>query len=261
MDAMSTTLGAAPSTDPVESPSEQHGVTWRRVLTSAAIGQLAMAVYLFAITLAFDGRFDPMPVVIGGVAGVGVWWLRRPSSGRGAVVYAGVVSVLLLLMMLAFGGMAALLRPESTFELILFGGFLVASLLGVVAVPGAFRSWPASPVAAAARVTAVVAVVGFAVVGVVAGIVSGTATRMAGDLSLRAKNYEFNRSVIEVPAGRVAVFVKNDDVASHDFTITGVVHKELPGQKAGRAVFDIEPGSYRFYCSLHPDMEGMLKAS
>jgi plastocyanin len=101
----------------------------------------------------------------------------------------------------------------------------------------------------------------FVVVGVVAGVLSGSATRMTGDLVLQAKNFEFSKPVLTARAGRVAVFVDNQDVSSHDFTIKGVVQKSLPGQKAGRAVFDVQPGSYRFYCSLHPDMEGTLRVS
>ena len=253
---MSSTLGATPSA-PVELAGP--GVTWRRVLTFAALGQLAMAGYLLAVSVVLDGRFDPTPVVIGAVVGIGVWRLRR--GGRGAVAYAGVVSGLLLLMVVAFGGAGGMLRPQSTFEFVLFGGFVVSGVLGLVALPGAWADGPPSSAPRIAARVAGAAVVVVVVVGVVAGAVSGSATRMAGDLSLRAKNYEFNRTVLEAKAGRVAVFVENGDVSSHDFTIKDVVHKQLPGQKAGRAVFDVEPGTYRFYCSLHPDMEGMLRVS
>jgi plastocyanin len=236
-------------------------VAWRDVLTGAATGQLVMAGYMVAITALFEGRLDPMPVVIAAVVGAGAWWLRRGSSGRGAVAYAGVVSLLLLLMALAFGGPATMLRPQSTFELILFGGLFVVSGLGLVAVPGAWRRSAPSPAAGAAPRVAAAAIALFVVVGVVAGVLSGSATRMTGDLVLQAKNFEFSKPVLTARAGRVAVFVDNQDVSSHDFTIKGVVHKSLPGQKAGRAVFDVEPGTYRFYCSLHPDMEGTLRVS
>ena len=201
---MSTTLGDAPLSSSVEPTAPAGGATWRAALRWAAIGQLAMAGYMVAITAAFEGRFDPMPVVIGAIVGVGVWRLGRPGSGRGAVVYAGIVSLLLLLMVLAFGGLAVLLRPESTLELILFGGLLVFSVLGLVAAPGAFTGRAPSRASAIAPRAALAVLAALAVVGVVAGALTGSATRMVGD---------------------------------------------------------VEAGSYRFYCSLHPDMEGTLRVS
>src|SRR5205085_6125482 len=127
-----------------------------------------------------------------------------------------------------------------------------------VALPGALRGRAASPVVP--RIAGAI-IVGIVVVGVVAGALTGSAARMTGDLELQAKNFEFSKTTLTADAGRVAVFVDNTDVASHDFTIKGVVQKSLPGQKAGRALFDVEPGTYRFYCSLHPDMEGTLRVS
>jgi plastocyanin len=242
-------------------PRAGEGTTWRNVLRGAGAGQLVMAGYMVAVTAIFERRLDPMPIVIAAVVAIGVWWLGRASSGRGAVAFAGVVSLLLLLMMLAFGGLATLLRPQSTFELILVGGLLVVSALGLIALPGAWRASPPSAGAALAP-RAAAAVIGLlVVVGVVAGILRGSATRMTGDLVLQAKDYGFSEPVLTADAGRVAVFIDNRDVASHDFTIKGVVQQSLPGQKAGRAVFDVKPGSYRFYCSLHPDMEGTLRVS
>jgi plastocyanin len=84
---------------------------------------------------------------------------------------------------------------------------------------------------------------------------------MSGDIALEAKHFEFTEQTLEAEAGRIAVFVENADVAHHDFTINDVVEIQLPGQKAGRRAFDVEAGTYRFYCSLHPDMEGTLKVS
>jgi plastocyanin len=254
---MSTTLDAVPTTATLPVEPTPRDRTWRDVLTGAATGQLVMAAFMVVVSLAFEGRLDPMPIVIGAVVALGVVLLRR-TGGRGAVVYASVVSLLLFAMVVAFGGLTVFTRPQSTFELIVFGGFLVVGVLGLVATPGALRGRPASATAPRIAGAAIGALV---VVGVIAGAVTGSATRMPGDLELHAKNFEFSRTTLQAEAGRVAVFVDNEDVSSHDFTINGVVAKELPGQKAGRAVFDVEPGTYRFYCSLHPDMEGTLKVS
>ncbi|HUP85336.1 MAG TPA: hypothetical protein VM143_06690 [Acidimicrobiales bacterium] len=232
---------------------------WRDVLRGAARGQLLQVAFMLAITLAFERRFDPMPVVIGLVVAVGVIWLAR-SSGRGAVIYAGIVSLLLFLMVAMFGGFAVLARPQSTFELILFGGLLVVTVLGLVATVGALRRAGGRAAAVSPRIAGGL-IAALVVVGVAAGVLSGSATRMSGDLVLHLRQYEFTSTELTARPGKVAVFIENEDVASHDFTIKGVMHTSLPGQKAGRALFEVETGSYRFYCSLHPDMEGTLKVS
>ena len=257
---MSTTLNPAGQTEVettgVETPT---GTTWRDVLRGAATGQLVMAAFMLVITLAFEGRFDAFPVIIGGIVAVGVAWLTK-GTGRGGVIYAGVVSVLLFLMVAMFGGLTVFSRVESTFELILFGGLLVVTLLGVVAAIGALAR-KGGPAAEAAPKVAGAFLALLVVVGVVAGALTGSATRMAGDLVLQTKHFEFTETALTADAGRVSVFVENEDVATHDFTINDVVAIDLPAQRAGRGSFDVEAGTYRFYCSLHPDMDGTLKVS
>jgi plastocyanin len=263
---MTTTLEPATVARDTIGSEDGHGdgrrtATWRQALVLAASGQLLLVGFMLVVALVFEGRFDPTPIVIGAVIALGVVLLRS-RRGRGGVVYAGVVSLLLFAMVALFGGLTVFTRAESTVELILFGGLLVVSLLGLAAAAGA---WPRSGRRAAAawwapRVAGGV-VVALVVVGVVAGVLSGTATRMSGDLALRAEHFEFTTAELSADAGRVAVFVQNDDVAHHDFTIKGVVRIDLPGQKAGRAAFDVDPGTYRFSCSVHPAMEGTLKVS
>jgi plastocyanin len=255
---MSTILDAAVA-DTTTGTEAADRTTWRDVLRGAATGQLILAAFMLLITVAFEGRFDPMPVVIGLIVAGGVLWLAK-SKGRGAVIYAGVVSLLLFLMVAAFGGLTVFTRPQSTFELILFGGLLVVTVLGLVATVGAFRG-RGGPAAALAPRIAGGAITLLVVVGVVAGALTGSATRMPGDLALQTKHFEFTETELTADAGRISVFVENEDVATHDFTIKDVAVIDLPAQRASRGSFDVEPGTYRFYCSLHPDMEGTLKVS
>lgn len=239
--------------------STATGTTWRHVLRSAAVGQVVMAAFMIIVTAVFESKFDPMPAVIGLIALGGVALLsKRP--GKGGVIYAGVVSLLLFLMVAMFGGLTVFSRAESTFELILFGGLLVVTLLGIIATVGALRG-AAGPAAAMAPQVAGAFLGLLVVVGVVAGALTGSATRMSGDIALETKNFEFTEQTIEVEAGRVGIFVDNEDVAHHDFTIKDLVTIDLPGQKAGRESFEVDEGTYRFYCSLHPDMEGELEVS
>ena len=253
---MSTTFDAAAADT---TTSDASGTSWRDVLRGAATGQVIMAAFMAVVTLVFEARFDPMPVVIGLVVAAGAVWLSR-GEGRGAVIYAGIVSLLLFLMVAMFGGLTVFRRVSSTFELILFGGLLVVTLLGLAATVGALRR-KAGPAAEVAPKVAGAFIALLVVVGVVAGALTGSATRMAGDLALQTKQFEFTETELTADAGRISVFVENEDVAAHDFTIEDVVAVDLPGQRAGRGSFDLDPGTYRFYCSLHPDMEGTLKVS
>lgn len=254
---MSTT--SIPTAGEVAGDTGATETTWRHVLRSAAIGQVVMAAFMVLVAAVLESKFDPMPAVIGVIVVGGVALLsKRP--GKGGVIYAGVVSLLLFLMMAMIGGFTVFARAESTFELILVGGVLIVSLLGIVATVGALRGG-AGPAAAAAPKVAGSFIGLLVLVGVIAGALTGSATRMSGDLVLQTKNFEFSEQTIEVEAGPIGVFVENEDVAHHDFTIKDVVTIDLPGQKAGRQSFDVDEGTYRFYCSLHPDMEGTLKVS
>ena len=258
---MSTIVDATDTTHHATSTTGEtdEGTTWRDVLRGAAAGQLILAVFMLVLSVVFERRFDPMPVVIGLVVAGGVLWLAR-STGKGAVVYAGIVSLLLLLMVAMFGGLTVFTRVQSTFELILFGGLLVVTILGLIATVGALRRKAGPAAEVAPRIAG--AMIGLlVVVGVVAGALTGSATRMPGDLAVEAKLFEFTAEELTADAGRISVFVENEDVAHHDFTIKGVVRVDVPGQKAARASFDLDEGSYRFYCSLHPGMEGTLKVS
>ena len=256
---MSTTLNETTATETTTTTDAADRTTWRDVLRGAATGQLILAAFMLLISVAFEGRFDPMPVVIGLVVAGGVLWLAK-STGRGAVVYAGIVSLLLFLMVAMFGGFTVFTRVQSTFELILFGGLLVVTILGLIATVGALRR-KAGKVAEVAPKVAGALIALLVVVGVVAGALTGSATRIPGDLALQTKHFEFTETELTADAGRISVFVENEDVAHHDFTIKDVVQLDVPGQKAGRTSFDVEAGTYRYYCSLHPDMEGTLTVS
>ena len=257
---MSTTFNAGTESETeagsVDTPT---GTTWRDVLRGAVTGQLILAAFMLLITVAFEGRFDPFPVVIGAIIAGGLLWLTK-GKGRGGVIYAGVVSLLLFLMVAMFGGLTVFTRVSSTFELIQIGGLLVVTILGLVATVGALRR-KGGPAAEVAPKVAGAFIALLVVVGVVAGALTGSATRMTGDLALQTKQFEFTETTLTAESGRVSVFVENEDVAAHDFTIKGVVAIDLPAQRAGRGSFEVDAGTYRFYCSLHPDMEGTLKVS
>jgi plastocyanin len=96
-----------------------------------------------------------------------------------------------------------------------------------------------------------------AVIAAVVALAACSPGARPGDVRLRAFQFEWDHTSLAAKAGRVAVFVSNGDAIKHDFTIEGVVARTVPAEQTKRAVFDIGPGVYRFYCSIHPDaMEG-----
>lgn len=251
---MSITTQPAADAQPAERRS-----SWRDVVIGVGVGNLILAATMLLVAIGLQGRVDPFPLVIAGVVGVGVLLARRP--GRAGVIYLGVTSVLLFLVFLAFGGLKAVAHPQSTFDFILIVGLLVNNLTGLAAFPGALRGSTSIASDVTPRVVGVL-MAALVALGVVSGLLASSDPRLPGDLGLRAKDFEFDADTLQAKAGRVAVYVKNDDPTHHDFTIQGVVKEEVPGEKARRAVFDVEAGTYRFYCTLHPDaMQGALKVS
>jgi plastocyanin len=98
-----------------------------------------------------------------------------------------------------------------------------------------------------------------AVIAAVVALAACSPSAHPGDVRLRAFQFEWDHTALAAKAGRVAVFVTNGDAARHDFTIKGVVSRGVPAERARRLLFQIKPGVYRYYCSIHPDaMEGTL---
>ena len=175
------------------------------------------------------------------------------------MLYAGVVSLLLFLMVAMFGGLTVFTRISSTFELILFGGLLV------VTAPRA-RRHAGCPAAAAGPAAAWLPGRGrrfialLVVVGVVAGALTGSATRMAGDFALETStSSSTGPSSPRMPGGSRC---SSTTSTSPPTTSPSRSRRHRPPRaEGGTGVFDVEAGTYRFYCSLHPDMEGTLKVS
>jgi len=107
---------------------------WRRVLIAAAI-----AIGLLELIDAFIIEQPIAAIVFGLLFLVGAWWLGR--GGLAPVIYTGVLCVAeLLLVLFAFGGIAALASPASAGEFARFAAFTLATAVGVVAAAGALAT-------------------------------------------------------------------------------------------------------------------------
>lgn len=85
--------------------------------------------------------------------------------------------------------------------------------------------------------------------------------RQEGDFGLFAQDIAFVPDTIDSASGEIGVFLGNDDLVRHNFTIDELgVDEELPSKAFVRFSFEAEPGTYEFYCDIqgHEDMTGTL---
>jgi plastocyanin len=77
-----------------------------------------------------------------------------------------------------------------------------------------------------------------------------------------AQDIEFKPDQLTSPAGDIGIFIGNDDLVRHNFSIDELdVDEELPSKAYVRiALDDVEPGTYTYYCNIegHEDMKGTL---
>jgi plastocyanin len=78
--------------------------------------------------------------------------------------------------------------------------------------------------------------------------------------TIRIGNFTFAPATLEVPAGTSVVFVNEDDVPH---TVVGA-DRDSPLKSPALDTDDrysvklTQPGTYRYFCSLHPRMTGVL---
>lgn len=230
------------------------GSGWTRLLRGSAIAAIVVVVIVNVVA----GIIPPL-LVFAAVWVGGVIWLRRATRGP---------AILLLVGFIAFLGLSApfilptLTVPASAGDFILNVASAVAALVGIVAAVAVLRRRTGP--SGAPRAVALAAV-GLFVVATVFSIVSFVtyedATQEQGDVTLVAKDIEFQDTSLSASSGEVSVFVENKDSTLHTFTIDELdVSLDIPAGKKARVTFDAEPGSYEFYCIPHEgDMEGTLQ--
>jgi plastocyanin len=83
----------------------------------------------------------------------------------------------------------------------------------------------------------------------------------ANPADLTIQNFAFSPADLTEPAGET-IAVENKDTTQHTFTVDGEkIDVDVdPGDEVDVAL-DLDPGSYDFHCSIHPDMKGTLTLS
>jgi plastocyanin len=83
----------------------------------------------------------------------------------------------------------------------------------------------------------------------------------SGDTTIVTKDTKFGPAVIKVATGRVSVFMANEDLFWHTFTIRKLhVNLDVPVGGHRRVAFNAPPGTYEFVCLIHEQagMKGTL---
>ena len=81
----------------------------------------------------------------------------------------------------------------------------------------------------------------------------------AGASTVQANNFAFDPAELEIASGDNLTLRNGNANTPHTVTIDGSdVDVELAPLAEEEATIDLEPGTYAFFCRLHPQMEGTL---
>lgn len=234
------------------------GFGWRRLQILAAIAVLVSFVAPMVINL----TLEPVLLSMSAPFAIGLLWsVKWP---RVAAIWLGVVSLAVLLFSVPFLG-EALTHPESAVDFIPLSLFALATLVGAVTAMLAFRETGGGghPTQAPRRVAVVSAALLLAVTAwsVVASAGLEGAGLQPGDILVTIEDFAFTPIEISTGPDTISIAVSNHDNTRHTFTITELdVDLSLPPGTTQRVSFAAEPGTYTFFCSPHPDMQGELVA-
>ncbi len=235
-------------------PPQPSGWSWSRLLIIAAIA----AVVGIGVILILSGLIPPL-IIFALLFIAGVIVMRTRS--RAGVIMLLVISILFLASNVPFI-IPALAVPASAVDFIVTVYLLVATIIAIVSSIALLRDRDRAPgkaprmLGSAAAVVVLLAIVG----SVVASVTYDSAEAQSGDIRLVAEAIEFSEESLQSD-NSVSVFVKNNDLTLHTFTIDELdVDVDIPAGKSARVTFDAEPGSYTYYCVPHEsEMKGSLE--
>jgi plastocyanin len=249
-----------PQTAEIGSESEVsgRGLRWRRLQILATVAALVSFVAPMVIDLSLE------PFLLAMAAPFVVGLLLVVKWPRVAAVWLGVVSLAVLLFSAPFLG-EALTHPESAVDFVPLALFALATSVGAVASIPAFREMRGE--AHQTRVPRRVATASTALLLAAIAWSLATFTQLedagpqAGDILVTTEDFAFAPKAVSTDSGAIGVAVTNLDNTRHTFSITELgVELNLPPGTTQRVTFIAEPGTYTFFCSPHPDMQGELVA-
>jgi plastocyanin len=225
----------------------QAGITWRHLLTYAALADLVVMV---VVGIAVR---DKEALAFAGAILIGILFLRI-RSGLAGVVMLGVLSLDAAIFMLPAaasnsahrGGFVDLLIPLS------LGVISIAGLLAAIGSIFRHKRPEASRREAPVVMQTIVAVF---IVALIAGTVSQRTSKAevarAGDVLVEMRNTAFLEKTLNAQGGSISVAVANHDLFWHTFTIDSLhVNVDVPIGANRRVTFNAPSGTYEFYCRV-----------
>jgi plastocyanin len=252
---ISTTSGAVTSgATAVEAP--KRGFGWRTLQRMAA----AVAAGSLVLPMVVEGEFVGFLAAMAAPFVIGL--LLAAFLPRTGAVFLGVVSLAIVGSSVPFLA-EALIHPESLADFIPLVLLVVSGVVTVVAGVPAYREARGTAAASAApRALAIAAVAVFVVASAVSVVSAAGVDDVAaqpGDVTMATRDFAFSPATITADAGTVGIHLTNDDKTRHTFTIDGVTDISVAPGQAQREAFDVQPGTYRFYCMPHEsEMDGTL---
>jgi hypothetical protein len=248
----------APPPDDYLVVHRRRDFTWRRLLEASAFALIGVLAFVSLVVLR---NLRPVGALFAILLVTAVVLLRLPNRygvhavAAAALLYGGWT--------VYRGGLVSLGHPTSAAEFwhAVTTVVLVATI--VAAAAGDRRPQRDSRSPTWVALTAVVAIVVAAVVGVGSSLAFDDAVRATDDVSVRIERFEWAPKALSAEAGEVSVFVDNRDAARHVFAIPALgVSLDLPGNHAARVKFSAAPGPYRFECTVkgheHHGIRGTL---
>jgi len=227
-------------------------VAWRLVLA-------AVAVVLVLVTIAVQLTQEEVipPLIVFGVLLVAALVALVPRPRLGAIAI-GVVAVLMVVTSVPFIA-PDLSHPESFWSFVPATLAVLGAVVGLVGLVAVLRrAGPGS--AGIAGAVGIAAVVGLVAVAAVSSGGQDDDVKQDGDQGMFAQDFEFVPDEFEAPGPTFGIFIGNDDLVRHNFSVDELgISEELPSKAYVRvAVEDAAPGTYEYYCDVegHDDMKG-----
>jgi amicyanin len=97
-----------------------------------------------------------------------------------------------------------------------------------------------------------------AITGLVAAFIAVAPPARAADVEVKIDNFTFNPQQVTVKAGDTVTWVNHDDIP-HTVTSKTMVLRSKAMDTDDKFSFTFaKPGSYPYFCSLHPHMTGTI---
>ena len=229
----------------IQMQQRSGGLSWLKLLGLASTVELLL---LIAAGLFLQ---DTEALIFAAAVGVAsVWFLLRPSIVP--AVLRGLVFIDVLFWMAPAAATNAT-EHENLIAILMPLALAVTSATGIVATVG-YLVRRDHPNVFSRSATAVAIVAGVLFLAAVAGAATSSANPpQAGrrDIELTAQGVRFSNTTLRAPAGEVSVYLTNEDLFWHTFTIKQLgVSTPVPVKGHRHATFTASRGKYEFYCAI-----------